>query len=265
MRRDSISSDRLRLFVALQVLSALPNMAFGDSPLSSTPEFISNGVKISGRLVFREQFQNLGNWVNLAPRTIWKMEQGILKGYWAPGGSEIWLDREFEGNILIKAEARVLPPDSAVQTGNRLEGGKNFNIRFHVRGPNDVDILDVYQNLLEAGTGQNGIGDDQYWGYLLTWTWRHSRLRKSPGYMNVSENDSYLPELTRRHKIQLLFIDGRILYTVDGKLLHDYTDPSPFNHGRIAILTWNTNVEVSEFEVYEITESGSERSIRTAP
>ena len=135
---------------------------------------------------------------------------------------------------------------------NQPDGGKIFNIRLHVRGPNDVDILDVYQDLLKAGTGPNGIGDEQYWGYFVTWTGVHSRLRRSPGYINVSENKSYLPVLNRTHKIQLLFLNGRILYTVDGKLLHDYTDREPFTKGKMGILTWNSNIEVSKFEVYRI-------------
>lgn len=231
---------------------SIPLAGAGNAADTVVSEHTLGDVTVNTIRIFSESFENLGNWKNLAPRSVWTMEDRILKGRWAPGGSEIWLDREFDGNILVVAEGKVLLPDPSVTKIKHPEGGKNFNIRFHVRGPGDVDILDAYQDLLEQGTGPNGIGDDQYWGYFVTWTRRHSRLRKSPGYINVSESKSYLPVLNRKHAIQLLFLNGRILYTVDDNLLHDYLDTKPFSRGKIAILIWNNNIEVSKFEVYTV-------------
>jgi hypothetical protein len=246
----------LGLAVSVFLPPAVALAAAVESPPGEVSAHTLGDLAVRGRLIFSERFEDRANWKSLAPRTTWTTEDGVLKGNWAPGGSAIWLDREFHGNILIIAEARVLPPDPVVRRGRAPEGGKNFNIRFHVRGPHNQDILDVYRDLLKAGTGPNGIGDDQYRGYFVTWTGRHSRLRRSPGYVNVSESTAYLPVSGQRHRIELLFLDGRILYRVDGHLLHDYTDPEPFTQGRIALVTWNSNVEVSRFDVYQIAVAG---------
>jgi hypothetical protein len=247
---SSADLHTLSLLVLAAVSAPIP-IAAASSEAGYSEQSVGN-VQVTTRLIFNEAFESMENWKALAPNTRWTMEAGKLKGYWAPGGSALWLDRELEGNLLLVAQARLLPPDPDVAKPNRPEGSRNFNLRFHVRGPGDVDILDVYRKLLEAGTGLNGIGDDQYLGYFITWTWRHSRLRRSPGYVNVSESTDYLPESLKFHLIPVLFLDGRILYTTDGKLLHDYTDPRPFTRGKVAIVTSNSNVEVSKFEVYQV-------------
>ncbi len=246
---------RMSILLALFFPASIPLVMADVSKEQATTEHTVGDVHVSTRLIFSESFASMANWKNLAPRTVWAIDGGKLKGYWAPGGSAIWLNREFEGNILVIAEAKVRPPDPAFAKSNRPEGSKNFNLRFHVRGPADVDILDAYPTLLAGGTGMNGIGDDQYRGYFITWTWRHSRLRRSPGYINVSENTSILPESNKTHRVQLLFLNGRILFTADGELLHDYTDPKPFTQGKMAIVTSNSNVEVSRFDVYRVLPS----------
>lgn len=233
------------MFLPLSIASAA-------APDSAYSEHTIGDVRVTARLIFNESFESLQNWKALAPNTRWTLEAGKLKGYWAPGGSALWLNRDLEGNFLLVAQARLLPPNPEVAKPNRPEGSRNFNIRFHVRGPGGADILDVYRELLASGTGLNGIGDDQYCGYFITWTWRHSRLRRSPGYVNVSESTDYLPETLKLHRIRLVFLDGRILYSTDGKVLHDYTDPRPFTRGKVAIVTSNSNVEISKFEVYQV-------------
>jgi len=210
------------------------------------------GERVWMQRVFREKFEDMGEWVNLTPATKWWVEEGTLRGHWGPGGSTLWCKRDFEGDLYIEFTARLCEPDKEWISKKLPEGGKNINLRFLVTGPAGGDILTVYRKLAEEQTGPNRIGDDQYRGYFLTWTHTHARLRRSPGYEKVSEELSFLPEIGRTYRISVLKQDERIRCWIGDRLIHDYRDDHPFDYGKIGFALYKSNVEISDLRVYKV-------------
>ena len=203
-------------------------------------------------LIFEDTFDDISQWVNLTPATRWWTEDGKLHGHWAKGGSTLWCTQPLKGDLYLEFEATLLEPDGAWTNAQMPEGGKNVNLRFLVRGPEGVDILDAYRTLARARTGPNQVGDEKYEGYFFTWTHQHARLRRSPGYVNVSEERGMLPALGRKYSIAVLKTAGRLRYVVDNQKLHDYTDPAPHHEGRIGFTLWRSHVEIDRLRVYRI-------------
>ncbi|MFP4248824.1 MAG: family 16 glycoside hydrolase [Armatimonadota bacterium] len=219
---------------------------------AEVPTITCSGEELPARLIFGDTFRTLEGWEDLTPQTEWYVEDGRLIGRWGPGGSTIWSDREFAGDLYVRFRARLLEPEDDWRTDERPDGGKNLNFRFLVSGPDGADIRHVYRDLAEEATGPNRIGDDQYEGYFFTWTWRHTRLRRSPGYDNVSERTDILPEIGVDYTIEVLKQGPRLRYLVDGELLHDFTDPSPHTRGRIGFTLWHSTIAVDFIEVYQL-------------
>lgn len=213
-----------------------------------------NGEEITVAPLFEESFDSFDNWITFSKASRWWMEEGSMFGHWAAGGSTVWCRRNFEGDVLMEFRARLLNPDPEWVYPGRPHGGKNINFRLHVEGPNGEDILDVAERLQEEGTGPNRVGDDQYRGYFFTWTFRHARLRRSPGYENVSENLDILPDIERWYDISILKTGGRLRYFVDGEIVHDYTDPEPFERGKIGFALWHSRVEIDHLTVFRVLE-----------
>ncbi|MFO7946358.1 MAG: family 16 glycoside hydrolase [Armatimonadota bacterium] len=233
------------------VAAAASQLAFagnGDNSVSINFQ----GKHLHGELVFQDDFEDMDEWDNLTPNTRWEVRDGELVGTWGPGGSTIWSKPAFSGDLYIRFTGRLLEPKDEWRTEKMPDGGKNFNFRFLVSGPDGVDIREVFRDLAEEGTGPNRTGDDQYEGYFFTWTWRHARLRRSPGYENVSENRDYLPQIGQTHTVEICKQGGRITQVCDGHLIHDYTDPDPFNSGRIGFTLWHSTLAVDSIEVFEL-------------
>ncbi|MFW6156816.1 MAG: hypothetical protein ACOC7J_05805 [Armatimonadota bacterium] len=210
------------------------------------------GEEIPARLVFGDTFETMEHWANLTPRTRWHVEDGALIGHWAPGGSTIWSRPAFSGDLYLRFRARLLEPEDEWRTEQMPDGGINLNFRFLVSGPGGADIREVYRDLAARGTGSNRIGDDRYQGYFFTWTWRHARLRRSPGHVNLGERRDVLPRIGEDYTIEVLKQGGRIRYAVDGQVLHDYHDDRPFDSGRVGFTLWRSRVAVDFIEVYEL-------------
>ncbi len=204
--------------------------------------------------VFADSFASMENWVTFAETSKWWVENGSLFGRWAEkgGGSNVWCTRHFEGDVMAEFRVRLIEPNPEWRMPGRPDGGKNINFRIHVTGPDGGDILAVAKELQETGTGLNRIGDDQYRGYFFTWTFRHGRLRRSPGYENVSENRETLPELGPWFTITVLFTGGRLRQFIDGRKIHDYADPEPFTSGKMGLALWHSAVEISDFTVFRV-------------
>lgn len=209
-------------------------------------------------LIFSDDFDDLDDWTHIAggrteQSTRWTTENGHLIGrHGSEGASTLWSTRTFRGDVLIEFEGKLLTPEEQWVTDNMPEGGKNLNFHFMVTGPEGGDITEVYSELAAAGTGPNGAGFDQYHGYLLTWTFLHARLRRSPGYENVRENKAFLPALNTSYRFRLLRRDGRIRYWIDDRLIFDYTDTDPWRRGSIGYTLWRSNVQIDNLKVYRV-------------
>ncbi len=236
--------------------SALPECGAGQERNENIMIRSFNGGDYRVAPIFEESFDSFDNWVTFSGTSRWWVEDGSMFGHWAAGGggSNVWCRRNFEGDVLVEFRARLLSPDQEWVYPGRPHGGKNINIRLHVEGPNGEDILDVAERLQEEGTGPNRIGDDQYRGYFFTWTFRHARLRRSPGYENVSENLDILPEVGPWYTISVLRTGNRLRYFVDGRMVHDYSDPDPFDRGKIGFALWHSRVEIDSLAVFRVLE-----------
>jgi|GEM_PF-2117641 len=213
------------------------NQKIGDRTYSLTPLLI-------------DDFDDMANWINVTPNTKWWTQDGKLHGHWGSGGSDLWSKQIFHGDLYIEFTATLQQPDPSWINNQLPEGGKNINLRLHVTGPNGVDIVEAYPKLSEKGVGPNAVGDDLYHGYFFTFTHTHARLRRSPGYDNVSEDLKAIPELNRTYIISMLKTGGRLQYFVDGRKIHDYIDSEPHESGRIGLTLWRSRVAVEDFKVY---------------
>lgn len=213
-----------------------------------------DGESYSLEKICDDPFEDFSNWVTFATTSRWWVENGSLFGRWAEkgGGSNVWRRQDFEGDVLAEFHVRLIEPNEEWQTPGRPDGGKNINFRTHVTGPDGGDILAVAQKLQDEGTGPNRIGDDQYRGYFFTWTFRHGRLRRSPGYDNVSENLEDLPQLGPWYTITVLYTGGRLRQFIDGKKIHDYTDAEPFTRGKMGLALWHSAIQMDRFSVFSI-------------
>lgn len=207
--------------------------------------------------VLVDDFSDLNNWVNITPNTTWETKDRSLRGHWGPNGSDLWSKETFSGNLYVSFTATLLTPDPSWVRSDTPQGGKNINLRFLVKGPQSSDILDSYRALGEAKQGPNGVGDDQYHGYFFTFTHTHARLRRSPGYDMVSEDKTAIPKIGHPYHIEAIKIGNRLQYFIDGKLIHDYTDPHPFNEGRLGLTLWRSAALFKDFHVYSIEVEGT--------
>jgi len=220
--------------------------------MSTLPTRVIDGQTHGLELLFADPFANFDHWTTFATTSTWEARDGALEGHWRPegGGSNVWCREDFSGDLYLVCKARLYSPDPQWIYPNMPEGGKNINVRFLVQGPEGQDILSVAEALAATGTGPNRVGDDQYRGYFFTWTFRHGRLRRSPGYDNVSENLEILPQIETEHTIEVLKIGPRLRFICDGRKAHDYIDPQPFDSGKIGFALWCSRVRIWDLAVY---------------
>jgi hypothetical protein len=220
------------------------------------------GEKYHVEKLFSESFADMSNWFDLNPRTEWRVEDGSLLGKWGPGGSVVWLDPVFDGDLLVSCRAETLAPSTADWAGwglerpeNMPEGGKNLNLLVLCSGPDGENMRECYARLLAEGTGPNGMGEDRYKGYFFTWTLNWARFRYLPGYECVSELSGEgfeAPRVGARHHIAALRRGARVRYFLDGRPVHDYVDPDPPARGQMGFCLWRNLARITEFAVYRL-------------
>lgn len=76
-----------------------------------------------------------------------------------------------------------------------------------------------------------------------------SRVRRNPGFVQISEERSTRSEVGRTYRIRLLFAGGRLRYWLDGRLVHDVRDPEPLHGGHFALRTWRSRVWWSDVRI----------------
>jgi len=86
-----------------------------------------------------------------------------------------------------------------------------------------------------------GGGDDDTPG--------RTRLRRNPGFRLLSEEFETESAPDRDYEIVFAVRSGRVRYYIDGRLLHDWTDPAPLPGGLFALRTWKTALVYSEIEL----------------
>src|SRR5690606_13019767 len=111
----------------------------------------------------------------------------------------------------------------------------NFNLITHAR-ENDDTILKIGTETKRTGAY---VQYHQFPNYLSTLTFKHSRLRKNPGFNLLSDSAVSSVEDQTYHFVQNTQ-EGRIRYYLNGAKIHDFKDIDPLKGGKFAIRTWNT-------------------------
>jgi hypothetical protein len=88
--------------------------------------------------------------------------------------------------------------------------------------------------------------------YIWTLTSTHTRLRRNPGFELLSEDRSTVTEPDRTYRLALTVERGRIRCYLDGRLIHDATDPDAHRRGKLAFRTYQTRLWWDNLRIYRI-------------
>jgi hypothetical protein len=188
-------------------------------------------VPDSRQLLAIHQF-NLDHWVVEGPAELSIEAAGGVVDALA-GGATIWYKPDiFSGDLLVQLEIMPIPPP----------GKNNLNFIFNATEADGSDIL----NSSARRTGHYPEYH-KFPNYIFTFVGPkpdegHTRMRRNPGFELMSENINLRAELGREYNIAIAVRRGHIQAAIDGVLIHDVTDPTPLESGRIGLRTWQTKL-----------------------
>lgn len=151
-------------------------------------------------------------------------------------GVTVWTPQEFPTDHLIEYTATVHEPDDSVTSRN---------LNCFLCAADDEEPL--------AENSRSGSYDDYHVfpNYVFTLTRTHSRLRRNPGFKQVSELMlGAQPDVG--YTVRILKHDGRLVATVNDHVLHDWTDEEPHGSGWVGLRTYNTDVTFDRWAVYAV-------------
>jgi len=151
-------------------------------------------------------------------------------------GATLWVRREFPADLVIEYAGTPLPPST----------GNNLNCLFAARYA-DGRAVDCVPR---TGAYQEYHAFDNY---IFTLTGSHTRIRRDPGFVPLSEL-MLGSQLQHRYLVQIAKTAGRIRATIDGRLIHDVTDPAPHAGGWVALRTWESRVVYDHWAVWGLDE-----------
>ncbi|HYD85485.1 MAG TPA: DUF6250 domain-containing protein, partial [Opitutus sp.] len=167
----------------------------------------------------------------------------------APGvepAATLWWAEALPADVLIEAIAGVDEPAE--------NNAANLNLILHASEPDGPYRF-----------GRSGrYGEYQKIpNYIVTLTggfqegW--SRVRRNPGFVQLSEERSTRSEIGRTYRIRVLLAGGRLRYWLDGRLVHDVRDSQPLDGGHFALRTWRSRVWWSDISIASVRRLGSEQ------
>lgn len=162
-------------------------------------------------------------------------ESGGLRVNCPDWGLTVWARRTFPADLLVEYTATCREPD----------GTSSRNLNCFLCAANDEEPL-------ESNPRDGGYPDYHDWpNYIFTLTKTHSRLRRDPGFeqqsefvMGIQPDESYTVRVRKE--------GGRIRARVNGRLIHDWTDPDPHGAGWVGLRTYDTDVVYDDWTVYEL-------------
>ncbi|WP_143532517.1 DUF6250 domain-containing protein [Saccharothrix sp. ALI-22-I] len=162
-----------------------------------------------------------------------------------PDGATVWFKQPFSGSYEIEYTA---VPVSAGGPNDRVSDLNTFWSARDIRSPRDLfatertgaftdyDYLKGYY----AGLGGN-----------TNTTTRFRRYVGEPGNRPlIYDLTSPLLEPNRPYHIRQTVHGNKIQYRVNGTLLFDYTDPSPYRSGWFAFRTIDSHFTITDFKVW---------------
>jgi hypothetical protein len=147
-------------------------------------------------------------------------------------GLTVWNQQEFPESIVLHYAATIHPPSE----------GNNLNCFFAASGGEEP----------LAESERSGAYNEYHElpNYIFTLTYRHTRMRRDPGFEQLSDLGLGAQQ-ERRYEITVLKRDGHLQAAINGRLMHDVTDPDPHGSGWVALRSWNTKATYDTWAVYE--------------
>ncbi len=211
------------------------------------------------------ELADLRRWRQLENHGRWQAVPGGMIGEWLSHSPSLFFDQPIIGDYLWQVRVTRLKPDAAFvqrfEANNRHtqgcnpDGKYNFNFWLRADSPDDEGFLAAYPRHL--GTGWNGMGDDYWRSLFTTVVWNPDsnwvRLRKSPGYVQVSEAVDVVPHLPydEPHVFTVAVGQGRVRLYFDDRRVYDYADAALPAAGYIGLCVWLCVVRFDAMRLYE--------------
>ncbi|MCK9478887.1 MAG: S-layer homology domain-containing protein [Firmicutes bacterium] len=190
-------------------------------------------------LVYEDNFETNKNNFKLEGMGGYDVKDGVLhfSDPVLPGsGTTLWVDEEFSGNLYISYNCKAVNVDDA----------KNLNLFFYATTLDGKDVLS------EEHSGFYGEYHKTVNSYILTFTYGHSRVRKDPGFIILSEDMNKTTSFETEYFIECIKIDNHLQIKIDGEVIHDIVDSEPYEYGKIGFRTYHSDTIFDNFKVYQI-------------
>src|SRR5690606_32077042 len=79
-----------------------------------------------------------------------------------------------------------------------------------------------------------------------------ARRRRNPGFNLISEDMSVRSDVGGTYKVRIVAANGRLLYWLNGRLIHAVTDPAPLPGGSFALRTWRSRIAWSDVRFFSL-------------
>lgn len=156
----------------------------------------------------------------------------ITKPSGSGGEATIWFRRQLPANLIVRYKAKALGSDA----NNKC----NLNQLTHAT---EMDGSPIKHGLRSGDYEEY----HQIPNYIVTVTFDHSRVRRNPGFNQISESkDQARPDI--EYNLTTVVKEGRVRYYINGRKVHDVQDMKPLPVGQFAIRTWNTTAWWDDFE-----------------
>ena len=226
----------LKTFLCLCILLA---------PAQTLPaeEMVLAGQRLKVKLLYHEDFnRTVNHWRYDGRGRVW-VEDGRLQMDAIGAESTAWFIKGMEGNLLITYQAHILPP----------AGANNINLIFLASAPDGGDVLKLY---FSGRYSEYQRIPDYIWTIANT----HTRLRRDPGFIVVSEDKKTLPQPNRTYHLAVTTWNGLVRCFIDGRMIHSFQDPHPHREGTLAFRTWHTRLWWDDLCVYRLLQVASSQS-----
>lgn len=212
---------------------------------------ISDSITIDGdsytyEVITTDDFngQSAENWTNN-----WSLDGGEY------GDNDVWIS---DNKLYMK--------DIDKDSGRRIalwykeKMPKNFIVKYKCSAAPAISKTNFnhWSHMSKNGASPIGLYNGNYsfykkiTGYFMTFTERHARLRKNPGFNLLWEDEAL--ETQENHTYEMVFTvyDGKLRQYIDGKLHHTWDDSTPIDAGWFAVRTLNTEAWWDDFVFGEI-------------
>lgn len=168
-------------------------------------------------------------------------------------GATIWLKKKFEGDIMIQYDALVIQKGGA---NDRVSDLNCFWMATDPRNPDDIfdsprkpsGMFHDYDTLQLYYVGMGGHNNTK------TRFRRYSGDGKKPlRPQDDLSSANVLIKANHTYNIQLIALNKTIQFIIDGEVIYDFVDPSPYREGWFAIRTISNHMVIDNVKVFRIT------------